>query len=219
MNFAYLIIILLMFFISCKNESKNIVSLKNRIEIKENGKNNSSTYKFIEVKIGRKDFIEQGEKYSNEYKVDNLNIKIADNLDVKNNYNLKQVYINNKLIFSTKSETWIFKPYYCKNSKNKILFFEEGDESGTWGYNIFLLNDNNVKEVVFLEISSLNNSELNKYVSLFGHNNLIQFKFLEDEIFLETENNVIKTKDADIKIDTNTFKILINNKKGKPTQY
>lgn len=204
------IFILLIVLFSCKDVIKEAPNKTNEVQIKENNKANSLIYEFIEVKELRKNFTENKKRYANEYEVDN--IKISDNLNVKDNYNLKQVYVNNELVFSTKSETWIFRPYYCRSNQNKLLFFEEGDEGGTWGYNVMLLKDGDSKQIGFLDFSSLNNSSLDKIISLSQENNFIYFKFLEPEIYSESEDKKIKSSEVNVKINTNTSKFLINEK-------
>ena len=208
------IFILLIVLFSCKEIKENPLDKTNEVLIKENI-NEDSFFEFVKVKELRKNFTENKKKYTIEYEVDNINIKISDSLNTNDNFNLKQVFINNELVFSTKSETWIFIPYYCRSNHNKLLFFEEGDEGGTWGYNVVLLKDNINKLIGFLNFSSLNFSQLDEFISLHQENNFIYFNFLEPEVYLESEETNIKSSEINIKINLNTSTIFINEKETK----
>ena len=201
-----IILILLTVLISCKKQ-ENKTNQNDETQITSINSNDKLSFEFVEVKEIRTNFTENKKKYTNEYSVDNFNIKISDNLNTKENYNLKQVYLDGKLIFSTKSETWIFKPFYCKNNKTKLLFFEEGDESGTWGYNILLISENSIINIGLLEISSMNNKELPNYIKIQESIDKIEFKITDDKFYIN--ENLNKRDETNIYIDKKTNKLNI----------
>lgn len=156
----------------------------------------------------RRDFTLQGKSYKYEYKFDDNIIRIASKDTSEGFHN--EVYSDNSLIGKLQNNSWSSTPYYYKNKNVGLLFIEEGDESGIWGYSIFLVKQQKIKEIGFIDVSSTQNSPLNKFLSLIQENNLITFEFLEPQFF--SNEKTINTSEQTIKIDLSTIKIIRNSK-------
>ncbi|MEN4761842.1 tetratricopeptide repeat protein [Chryseobacterium sp. C39-AII1] len=187
-------------------------TLHNCKEGKEIQKEHSSEYPnseitlpliFTPVKEIRKDFILNGKNYSYEYNIDGKIIRISSSNTNNGFYN--EIVFNDKIIGKSQNNSLTSVPYYYKNKNLGLLFIEEGDENGIWGYNIFLVKEK-ISEIGFLDISSTKNSHLNKFLSLSQDNNLIIFNFLETKIF--SQDQIINKSDETVKIDIKTLKIV-----------
>ncbi|WP_294322971.1 hypothetical protein [uncultured Chryseobacterium sp.] len=152
----------------------------------------------------RKDFTLQGKNYLYEYKVDNNVIRIATKKYTDGFQN--EIYSEGVLIGKLQKNSWSSIPYYYKNQNVGVLFFEEGDEQGAWGYSIFLVKGNIIKEIGFMNIASVNNTSLNKFLSLTQNGNIIIFNFLEPQIF--SDERIMDKSEKKIQIDLNTLKII-----------
>jgi len=152
----------------------------------------------------RKDFTLQGKRYLYEYKFDDNIIRIATK---KNTHGFQnEIYLNWILKGKPPENSWSATPYYYKNQNIGILFLEEGDEQGAWGYSIFLVKEKKIKEIGFMNVTSVNNTPLNKFLSLIQKDNIIAFDFLEPQIFLD--ERIISKSEKTFQIDLNTLKII-----------
>ncbi|MDH5034376.1 tetratricopeptide repeat protein [Chryseobacterium cucumeris] len=193
-------LILLIFFTfavhNCKDYKREKIESKKTIIHEE--------LTFSPVTEIKKDFTLQGKSYKYEYKFDKNIIRIAAKNYDGGFYN--EVYSNNSLIGKLQKNSWSCTPYYYKNKNLGLLFIEEGDESGIWGYSIFLVKEKEIKEVGFIDISSTQDSPLNKFLSFTQENNFIIFNFLEPQFF--SNQKTINKSDQTVKIDLSTLKII-----------
>lgn len=199
-------LILLIFFTftvhNCKDYKTDKID-ENKTDI-TNEKLKLTTSPVTEV---RKDFTLQGKSYKYEYKFDDNIIRIAAKDSDKGFHN--EVYSDNSLVGKLQDNSWSTTPYYYKNKNLGLLFIEEGDEGGIWGYSIFLVKEKKIKEIGFIDVSSAQNSPLDKFLSLTQENSLITFEFLEPQIF--SNEKTINKSEQIINIDLNTLKIIKNS--------
>ncbi|SHE77104.1 hypothetical protein [Chryseobacterium vrystaatense] len=163
---------------------------------------------FFPVMEIRRDFILQGKVYTYEYKFDQNTIRVATKKSNEGFHN--EIYAEGSLVGKLKNNSWTAKPYYFKNKNFGLLFIEEGDEEGIWGYNIFFVKGKKIEQIGFVDVSSVENSSLDRFLTLTQENNLVLFNFLESNVFFY--GKVINRSEQLINIDIKTLKIIKSKK-------
>lgn len=211
-------IILLSFIVSsifsnCKeNSAHNKVESSNISKKIENPQDKDEKVPLVyeDVQVNKRDFIENGKNYSAEYKINDIVLKLTTK-DEENEF-YSEVYHNNKKIGNLQKNSLTTNLYFFKNKNLGLIFFENGDEGGIWGYTVFLVKDMIVSNVGFLDASSTKDTELNKFINPVQNGGIIEINFLEDEVYSKGEN--ISNQNISVKIDIKKSKFILYSKKN-----
>lgn len=207
-NLLLLSALIFSFTINCKEGIKK-KNYDTEISTKTS-KTKQSPLIFTKIIETRDNFEINGKIFKSEYDIDGNLIQFKSTKDIGDGFKY-EIYSDGKKIGATQKDSWTFKPFYYKNENIGVLFIENGDEGGIWGYTVLMKIDNEFINLGFIEFSSVADKPLNKFLELYQKNNYVIFNFLEAEIFYGLENNKINSSKLNLKIDLTNLIFLNSN--------
>lgn len=145
----------------------------------------------------------------NTYYYKEINIELRHFLNEKENVGGKIVFFNSIEIDRITSDSYVQKPYlYSYKNDVFILFVEEADEGGIWGYIVYFIKNKKVFKSGYLNVSSVEDAlPFNqKFMECVDSNDKINFKIVPTEYF-DTSNYEVKK--------SSSFKAYLSKKDGK----
>ncbi len=191
MRYIYLLCVFIFF--SCKKNKNNPIlrekiHLDNTVEHLE--KLNCSTLNY-EKSSGI-----QRKKHSNVHIYKKFNIELKHFLDESKNIAGEILKVNNSVVDSIISDSYVKVPYLYNCFDNfSILFVEESDEGGVWGQKVYLLKENENKILGDINISPIEDYKEfhDDFISIINDNNKIEIK-INDSLYFDTRT--YKTRSA-----------------------
>ena len=158
---------------------------------------------------------EKIEKNKGIYSYKNTRIELKHFLDESKNVAGKILTVNNKVIDRITDDSYVQIPYLYTYPKGNIslLFIEEADEGGIWGYIVYLIENDKVYKSGYLEISSVEDSIpfTKNFISCINNIDKIVFKIITMEYFDTSDYVVRKSIYFRYYIDKKTKKITKSN--------
>lgn len=207
-------------FYNCKENSGQIRTNENQT-IKDTFHNVNDETKNSYFKYKKWSLIDNKEGI---YQFSEFSIKLKNDLDDKKNIGGKKAFLNNQEIDFIITDAYVLTPFlFIDNNNEKIVLIQEEDEGGIYGYILYyFINDKFVKRE-YLDISPVNQIEIDKFINFKNDNNTIRTIILTDEYY-DTKTEKIESSNQFNFIFNKTkndekAKINLNNKNDDNSKY